>query len=1413
MKYLFEVSWEVCNLVGGIHTVLRMKAPAAIKTYGNNYYLLGPLLEEELPAEFVETEEPEWKAVRQALEEKHLNCKLGRWKINGNPKVALVEFKNRYNPEKVLFNYWQQFGVDSLAGGWDYIEPVLFSTACGEVIETIIDALNLESHKTVAHFHEWMTGGGLLYLKKNAPEIGTVFTTHATILGRTMAGAGLRIFSDEITIDPAQDAKNFGVQAKYAMEATCAREADVFTTVSQVTADESAMILEQTPHFVVCDGLDAEGLPDFEEMREHGHRARKELMALAEKFLNRDLPKNTRLFSTSGRYEFRNKGYDIFLEALARLDEEIREDLTIPPVVAWFMIATENAGLIDLENANNSVRAMCTHMPHRPEFDPILQTCQRLGLHNSKENKVHIIFTPAYLDGNDGFINKPYSEVQSAFDVGVFPSYYEPWGYTPLECIASGVPAITSDMAGFGRWIKETERDRSGGVFLIERCGREDKETAAELAEILSKLARIGGKNLGTYRLNARKAAESADWGAFYRGYLNAYERAYDMVEKRLNTLDTSSFSDNLFISYRREDGPGPHYQTFTVPPTLPREIEGLRTIAGNMWWVWHPDAQELFEKLDPEEWRKSKSNPVKMLGAMNSSDLEDKVRDRAFMDHYHRVQGNFEKYIRGTGRQYEDGNSVGDKRPIVYFSMEFGLHECLPIYSGGLGILAGDHLKAASDLGLPLVGVGFLYKQGYFQQRIDRDGNQQETYPLLDTANMPVSILRNDSGGEERISVYLVDRYISARVWKVNVGRVPLYLLDTDVEENRVRDRGISAKLYGGDRSTRIEQEIILGFGGVQLMEDKLRKKPALYHLNEGHCGFALFERMRRFIEKGLDFPEAREAVKATSVFTTHTPVPAGNEEFDRGLMTHYFAEFAPKLGIAFEQLLEMGLSRAGSDNEPFSMTVLALKLTSQANAVSKLHGVVCRDMWRSVWRDVAVEEVPIGAVTNGVHVTSWIGRNMRALLDKHLGLDWDDNQDDASIWENVRHIPSDILWYEHMSQKHNLIEYVKKKVLHDYVKRGESASLISDTLKRLDPKALTIGFARRFATYKRGNLLFNNREALKKLLSNPDKPVQLLFAGKAHPADPQGKALIRRIIEESRHEDFRGKIIYLENYDMALGRMLTQGVDVWLNNPIRPHEASGTSGMKTIANGGLNCSILDGWWDEAYAMDRKAGWAIQSPSIFMGPEHRDEMDSAALMSLLEHDIVPLFFDVNERGVPMGWVEYMKNAMRQFAPEFSTTRMVDEYHRKMYLTTAIRGRELTVSEYAGIKRLTEWKRKIGARFSTVQIDYIAVNGNEGTASSSNVGLDIAMYVTPGKLRPEELRAELVIGIGNGERFTEDPHIVPFDKIEVQEDSHQIKFSLTYKINRSGGFMYAVRVVPVHELLVRTQETGLVLWA
>lgn len=1414
MKFLFEVSWEVCNMVGGIYTVIRSKASEAVAAYGDNYFLIGPWLENN--SDFVETDEPQWKELRPALEAKGLRVRMGRWEVDGRPKTILVDFKDRYDLDKLLYTYWQHFGVDSMTGGWDYIEPVMFSTACAEVIETFHENLISEDDEAVAQFHEWMCGGGLLHLKKNVPEMGTVFTTHATMLGRAMASSGHNIYAADFEVDPGRASKRYGVAAKVSMETVCAREADYFTTVSQVTAEEAGIMLGRRPALAVFNGINAPGLRSFEEQRSRAKNTREKVLTLAGRFLQKDLPANTRLFASSGRYEFHNKGFDVFLEALARLEEQFKSDDSAPPVVAWFLVAGGHKGLCDDVRRRVSDEGprdfgqvgIYTHRLYNEEHDSILNACHRLGLRNDPSSKINVIFTPAYLDGNDGLFNLPYEDVLAAFDLGVFPSYYEPWGYTPLESIAWCVPTVTTDLAGFGRWVQSLEEGSHDGVAIIRRTGREDEEVVPDLTSVLADIAKKSEEDLEALRRNARFTAEKADWRRFFKNYLRAFERAAFVADRRVNSLDTSAFSDDLFISFQGTEGPGPHYRCFTVIPELPKNLSRLREVAYNLWWAWHPEAEELFTDLGGELWERSGHNPVKILSDISYEELMSKSKSKPFVKKYDRVIREMDEYLKAPGRVYEDGDVVSKEEPVAYFSMEFCLHESLPIYSGGLGVLSGDHLKAASDLNIPLVGVGLFYRQGYFKQRIDRNGQQIEQYPFLDTSSLPVVPVKDRDGKEVRINVDLAGRTLYARAWRVDVGRIPLYLLDTDIEENSARDRQITWQLYGGDRRVRLEQEILLGIGGMKLIEDALEFKPAIYHLNEGHCGFLLFERIHRYMAEGLSFQEAREAVKATSVFTTHTPVPAGNEEFDLDLMETYFTSTARNLGISFEQLAEMGLSRSEAEEAPFSMTVLALKLTSKANAVSKLHSKVCKHMWKDVWKGVAVEEMPIDAITNGIHLGSWIGRNMRRLLGQYIDVAWDENHDEIDAWARVDEIPDEMLWYEHAAQKKNLIEAVKERVLQDYVRRGEDPRLIRETIETLNSNALTIGFARRFATYKRASLLFKNREALVKMLNDPERPVQILFAGKAHPADGMGKDLIRMLIAESRTEEFRGKIVYLENYDMALGRLLTQGADVWLNTPLRPHEASGTSGMKTLTNGGLNCSILDGWWDEAY--EPGVGWAISSRAEYVSREHQDQMDNLALMQLLEQEIIPMYYDINDKGIPIDWVAMMKNALMKLAPVFTTQRMVDEYHRSMYLPTAKRGRDLSKDGFAGIRALTGWKRKLSARFSTLQIARVKVSGLEGDVLRADAKLRIELAVDPGKLEPRELRAELLIGRGDGENFEGEPKILPFGQGE--RVGTEVRFELEHKVEDSGSFMYAVRVVPIHPLLARTQETGLVRW-
>ncbi|MCK9522059.1 MAG: alpha-glucan family phosphorylase [Proteobacteria bacterium] len=1420
MKQLFEVSWEVCNLVGGIHTVLRSKARESVKKYGDRYCLIGPALDNNTG--FVETDEPDFAPIRKALEERNISCRYGRWETEGRPKVILVNFRDRYDSNKILYDLWHLFGVDSMGSTWSYIEPVLFGTAAGEVIETINDTLDSDETNVIAQFHEWMSSAGLLHVKKTSPEIGTVFTTHATVLGRAMAAAGIDIYDDIIDIDVESEARNYGVYAKHSLESICAHEADVFTTVSEVTADEALRVLNKRPHYVLYNGVNADSFGTYESVRAQAATVRNRILNMGSSFLGTSLPQNTRLWTMSGRYEFHNKGFDLFLDSLARLDIHLRTLDSPAPVLVWFMVATQHNGLRDdvknifegkgTTKGNNGIT---THKLTDEINDPILQACQRLGLTNSPENKVQIIFTPVYVGVNDGIFNMPYESVLSGFDLGVFPSYYEPFGYTPLECISLGVPTVTTDLAGFGRWADDLKVDTGRSIAVIPRVGRSYDEGIEALLSQLHFYYEVDEKQLANLRVHARRIATMATWAGFYQSYRKAYDRALQQVDRRLNSLDTSAFSNELFVSFQGgAQGPGPHYSRIIVAPTLPKKLSDLAILARNMWWAWHPDGLNLFREIDPALWDSIEDNPVLFLEQVNYEQLNAKTKDPLFMKEYEKVIGAFKKYMAEEGRVYKDAKELSPKTPVAYFSMEFCIHECLPIYSGGLGVLSGDHLKSASDLNIPLVAVGFLYKQGYFEQRIDIGGNQIEHYPEVDPSRIPISPLRDANNMDVKIDVEMPGRTVTAKVWQVNVGRIKLYLLDTFLEENMPADQYISAQLYGGGKQMRIEQEIVLGMGGVRLLEDYLQLQPAVYHLNEGHCGFMQFERIERLMKRGLNFQKSREAVKASSVFTTHTPVPAGNETFDVKLMKHYFGALPNRLSITFEQLMEMGLSRSGDDNSPFSMTVLGLKLSSIANGVSKLHGKVCQDMWRDVWKGLAVEEVPITSVTNGIHVTSWIGQDIKRLLDQYLDVNWDQNQDDPHTWLGIDKVPSEQLWYEHQKQKNRFLQIAKEKLYDDYLRRGENPSFINTSLDLINPEALTVGFARRFATYKRANLLFNNRDVLIELLNNPDKPMQIFFAGKAHPADSLGKDLIRRIIQESRTDEFKGKIFYLENYNMWLGRLMTQGVDLWLNNPVRPHEASGTSGMKVVPNGGLNCSILDGWWDEAYREQGgdDVGFAIQSAAKPINRAHQDEMDANAIYRLFNNDILPLFFDRDKQGTPHNWVQKMKNAFKTCAPEFSTMRMVDEYFRRLYLPTAKRNHELSKDDFAGISALTDWKLRIEARFSTVQIESVRIKGIDNNILQANQPLEIEMLVNPGKMKAPELVAELLIGPEENDNFTAEPLTIPLKQVESDNPAY-FTYQLSHKLASSGSFRYTLRVAPTHPSLVSRQETGLVRWA
>jgi starch phosphorylase len=864
---------------------------------------------------------------------------------------------------------------------------------------------------------------------------------------------------------------------------------------------------------------------------------------------------------------------------------------------------------------------------------------------------------------------------------------------------------------------------------------------------------------------------------------------------------------------------------TFQVIPSLPAKLERLRELSSNLWWAWNHEAIELFRRLDRDLWETTGHNPVLLLGTIRQDRLEQAAEDDGYMAHCDRVWREFDRYLNSTSTWYhkaygrDDGSqsSTQQGQRIAYFSAEFGLTESLGIYAGGLGILAGDHLKSASDLGLPLLGVGLLYQQGYFRQYLNPDGWQQELYPQNDFYNLPILLERELSGAPLTIDVEYPGRVVKAQVWRAQVGRVPLYLLDTNIEANSAKDRDITDQLYGGDDDLRIRQEIMLGIGGTRALE-ALGLRPTVCHMNEGHSAFLALERIRLLMEEhGLTFSEAREASVAGQVFTTHTPVPAGIDWFHPDLVDRYFGHYYPKLGLTSREFLGLGRMNPNDSQGYFCMAILAMRLANRTNGVSQLHGRVSRRMWQEVWPQVPVEEVPIIDITNGIHPRSWISHDMADLYDRYLGPGWIERPAEQSIWKRVSRIPDEELWRTHERRRERLVALARRRLRAQLEHRGSRPSEIRMAEEVLDPDALTIGFARRFATYKRAALLFHDIERLARIVGDRERPVQIIFAGKAHPNDNPGKELIRQIIHHARRAEFRSRIVFIEDYDMAVARYLVQGVDVWLNTPRRPHEASGTSGMKATANGALNMSILDGWWDEGYTLG--TGWAIGRGEEYSEDQfgYQDRVEANAAYDLLEKEIVPLFYERGRDGLPRRWIARMKAAMRDHAGVFNTNRMVREYHELCYQPSLERSQRLAEANLERAKALAAWKEEIRGQWQQIRIKRAWTDGPEREDSQRGlirVGdqLQVQALLHLGKLKPTDVVVELFYGPLDGEGRITRGQSTPM-LIAQSKGKGGYVFAGAISCRSSGRHGYALRVVPRHEDLGHPFEMGLVLWA
>jgi len=849
-------------------------------------------------------------------------------------------------------------------------------------------------------------------------------------------------------------------------------------------------------------------------------------------------------------------------------------------------------------------------------------------------------------------------------------------------------------------------------------------------------------------------------------------------------------------------------FNRITVNPQLPRRISRLLEISNNLWWAWNTEFLQLFKFIDEELWIDCGKNPVKFLKIVDQRRLEKATENFDFLRKYDKMVEDFDGYMESKNTWFSKNYPENKNDLIAYFSAEYGLDEILPIYSGGLGILSGDHLKSASDLGLPFVAVGLLYKNGYFHQKINANGSQASEYKNIELYSLPINPVKDENGEDLITYVRFARKKLFLKVWQINVGRVKLYLLDSDIPENAEELRDITLRLYGGDQEMRIRQEIVLGMAGTNLF-NLLGLKPTVYHMNEGHSAFVTLELIRDLMEKeDVSFEVAKAIVSSKTVFTTHTPVPAGNDIFPVALVEKYFKDFWGRIDLDREQFLKLGMKEDGDELEKgFNMGILALKIAGKKNGVSKLHGEVSRELFGDIWPEIMTSEAPIEYVTNGIHTCTWLGQNIKELYNKYLIPYWQDKIHDDETWKNIKDIPDERLWKEHLIRKEKLIELIKEDTVRRFKQYGYPHDEIKDIVSKLDPNALTIGFARRFATYKRAALIFKDLEKITRILNNPDRPVQLVFAGKAHPVDKEGQDVLKYINDISLMPQFKGKIFIIENYNMSIARYLVSGVDVWLNNPRRPMEASGTSGQKAAVNGVVNFSVLDGWWAEGY--NGKNGWAIGTDDAYDSYESQDVADSESIYNTLEKEIIPIYYNRGRNGVSEEWINIMKQSIMSNSGKYSTARMLVDYTSKFYMPLC----KLTKEKYSDIeqvKEFVEWKEQVRNNWDLIKIEQI--DNDEHLITNVGNNVTVRCTVELPNISKDSIEVQLYYGKINDNGVIEVVDIIPMMCIVVDTKSSKYEYQADIELNRSGNYGYTFRVMPKSDMILRQENLNLVKW-
>ena len=1407
--FLFEVSWEVCNKVGGIHTVISTKAQTVTRKFGDRYMTVGPDLSHEGVNPEFEEDPALLKGWRQTVYNEGIRIRVGRWKIKGSPVAILVDFSSLIpRKDEILTKLWEDYHVDSLSGQWDYIEPVLFGYAAGVVISSYVKSFCTTTEKVVAHCHEWMAAATGLYLRKYAPYVATVFTSHATVMGRCIAGNRLPLYNDLTKFNADELARQFNVTAKHSLEKIAAANHDAFLTVSDITANECKYLLGRDPDGITPNGFENDFVWTGEEYYNKRDEARRAMIDVAEACLGSKFGSDPLIIGTSGRYEFRNKGIDVFLESLKllaasdKLEREVLAYITVPAANRGPR-ADLQAHLADpAQPIDPNQYRFTTHYLENPDWDPIVNSIKGSILARP-DSKVKVIFVPTYLNKTDGIFNKDYYELLVGMDVTVFASYYEPWGYTPLESVAFSVPTITTTLAGFGLWV-DKHREHAG-VEVVRRDDFNDQEVQEKISDALLRFSALDSRHINEVRVSASDLSMTALWEHLFSAYEQAYSEAVESSIVRTNRAvldDGGAKTEQINFVRQQLFVEKPNWSRMMVDKTLPKRLHALEELSRNLWWCWNPGARDLFEGIDPALWAASERNPIAFLDRLSVERLKELEHDGNFLAQLDAVYTQFRDYM----SEKPDPKTTS----ISYFSMEYGLHSSLKIYSGGLGILAGDYLKEASDKNVPMTAVGLLYRYGYFTQRLSAQGAQEATYEAQNFFKLPITPVRDDAGGWVTVTIAFPGRTLSARVWKCQVGRTDLYLLDADYEANLEEDRQITHYLYGGDWENRLKQEILLGIGGIRALR-KMGIRNQVYHCNEGHAAFIGIERIRELVNhRKLTFSEALEVIRSSSLFTTHTPVPAGHDAFPESMIRQYMSHYPDVLGITWEQYINLGKTNPNDPNEKFSMSVLACNLSQEVNGVSWLHGEVSKEILGNMWPGYFKNELHIGYVTNGVHFPTWIATSLRRLYARYFPEGFEGHVYDIPAWQKVHNIPDEELWGERMKLKNRLVKHIRKRYSDPKQVRLDSPRQMLQIIEGIKPEVLTIGFARRFATYKRAYLLFTNLDRLSAIVNNKERPVQFIFAGKAHPNDKPGQDLIKRIVEVAAMPQFVGKIIFLQNYDMELARRMVQGVDVWLNTPTRPLEASGTSGEKCVMNGVMQFSVLDGWWVEGYK--EGAGWALPMERTFTDQHFQDELDAEMIYNTIEEQIAPLYYRRSADGIPHEWVASIKKCVADIASNFTMNRQLIDYENRFYNKLAARKHRIVEGGYKLAREIAAWKRKVSAAWDQVRVvDVQRVTINKeavyvGEKYHFEVKLDVA------NLQPEDIGVEMVIAqqIVGGQSV----NVIRTIQLErVKTEGSLVTYTLDYTPDETGTFDVALRVYPSNPNLPHRMDFALVKWA